>query len=104
MKKMRIKEFVEEGYLQEANRRFFHPLGLALEVTELDNGEFRLSGIWDYREDEEGIMFFVDDLNTATALMKASTVYKEFQKHAPARIKLFGDPVQPMGEGEIVDD
>ncbi len=25
-----IREFVEEGFLQEANRLFFHPLGLAL--------------------------------------------------------------------------
>jgi len=28
-----IKEFQELGFLQEANRQFFHPHGLALEVT-----------------------------------------------------------------------
>ena len=30
---MNIREFRELGYLQEANRLFFHPHGLALEVT-----------------------------------------------------------------------
>ena len=30
-KYMPIKEFRERGYLQELNRRFLHPLGLALE-------------------------------------------------------------------------
>jgi hypothetical protein len=30
---MNIAEFREAGYLQESNRRFFHPLGLALELT-----------------------------------------------------------------------
>jgi hypothetical protein len=28
-----LDEFMEEGFLQEANRKFFHPLGLALQVT-----------------------------------------------------------------------
>lgn len=27
------KEFLDEGWLQESNRKFFHPRGLALEVT-----------------------------------------------------------------------
>ncbi len=31
-----LKEFVETGYLQEANRLFFHPLGLALAVSVVD--------------------------------------------------------------------
>src|SRR5438445_10887455 len=33
IKHMPIREFVDEGYLQEVNRQFLHPLGLALEVT-----------------------------------------------------------------------
>lgn len=35
---MGVKEFREEGYLQEANRQFFHPLGLALEIIVLPDG------------------------------------------------------------------
>ena len=30
--KIDVKEFREKGYLQELNRRFLHPLGLALEI------------------------------------------------------------------------
>lgn len=57
IKYMDIKEFQSEGYLQEVNRRFFHPLGLALEILIEEDGEFRLGGIWDYREDPEGIYY-----------------------------------------------
>lgn len=31
-KRIDIKEFREKGYLQELNRNFLHPLGLALEI------------------------------------------------------------------------
>ena len=37
-KKISIKEFREKGFLQEVNRIFFHPLGLALEVNIDDDG------------------------------------------------------------------
>lgn len=46
IKRIDIKEFREEGFLQEVNRQFFHPLGLALEVL---------------IDDEEG-MFFADNM------------------------------------------
>jgi hypothetical protein len=61
IKRMSIKEFRSLGFLQEANRLFFHPLGLALEVT-IDDGtdEECLGGIWDYREDEVGMVFGPD--------------------------------------------
>lgn len=61
-KKMNLKEFVEDGFLQEANRLFFHPLGLSL-VISIDDIEYkkeenyRLSAIQDCRDDPEGIMF-----------------------------------------------
>jgi len=57
VRRMPIEEFREHGFLQEANRLFFHPLGLALEVVIEDNGEERLGGIWDYRDDPEGMAF-----------------------------------------------
>lgn len=52
-----IKEFREAGYLQEVNRRFLHPLGLALEVTQFADGTETLGGVWDYRDDPEGMNF-----------------------------------------------
>jgi molecular chaperone GrpE len=59
IKKIDIKEFRESGYLQEVNRRFFHPLGLAIEVTKEDD-EF-ISGICDYRDDIEGIYYDINN-------------------------------------------
>lgn len=57
IKKIDIKEFREMGLLVEANRTFFHPLGLALEVTIEDDGTEKLGGIWDYRDDPEGMLY-----------------------------------------------
>ena len=58
IKRMDIKAFRNRGYLQEANRLFFHPLGLALEViVDEEDGSVKLGGIWDSRDDPEGIVF-----------------------------------------------
>lgn len=54
IKTIDIKEFREKGYLQELNRRFLHPLGMALSVLVNNDGE-SLAEIWDYREDDEGV-------------------------------------------------
>jgi hypothetical protein len=61
VRRIDIKEFRRLGILQEANRKFFHPLGLALEVIVNDDGTETLGGIWDYREDPEG-NFFSEDM------------------------------------------
>lgn len=55
MKKMSIKQFREEGFLQEVNRQFLHPLGLALEVEIQEDGQEVIKNVWDCREDPEGI-------------------------------------------------
>jgi len=67
-KRMKVKEFREIGFLQEVNRQFFHPLGLALEIivkckespNVADSGEMLIGGIWDYRDDPEGMTFGKD--------------------------------------------
>ena len=63
IKRMDIKEFRELGYLQELNRTFLHPLGLALEVSQESDGREWISGVWDYREDEEGIYYDITNSN-----------------------------------------
>ena len=58
MKYLGIKEFVEKGFLQEVNRKFFHPLGVALSVIkDTETGEHLLGGLWDYRDEPEGVFF-----------------------------------------------
>lgn len=78
-----VKEFREKGFLQEANRLFFHPLGLALEVIIHDDGTESLGGIWDYRDDEVGLFYDPDDLDP----QKKYNVEQEGYRHAVPRLK-----------------
>jgi hypothetical protein len=54
---MNLNEFIDAGFLQEVNRRFFHPLGLALSVKTHEDGTVTLHNIWDGRDDPEGFTF-----------------------------------------------
>jgi len=56
-KYMDVREFVASGLLFEVNRTVLHPLGLALEVKVEDDGSMEFGGIWDCRDDSEGILF-----------------------------------------------
>jgi hypothetical protein len=90
-----IKEFRERGYLQEANRRFFHPLGLALAI-EVDNetGKESLANVWDCRDDPEGI-YFAGDYGNDPA--KAANIEREWEEKAAVREVKLGWIVQPLG-------
>jgi len=91
IKKIDIKEFRELGFLQEVNRQFFHPLGLALEVIiDSETDEETLGGIWDYRDDPEGIHYHAHDISRK----KINNVEKERAKHVGPRIELLGSTVQ----------
>ena len=81
-KRIGIKEFQERGYLQEANRLFFHPLGLALEVI-IDGEDLstvRLGGIWDSRDDPEGIVFIEFDEDKAVSVQNERQAKCEVRK------------------------
>jgi len=87
IKRMGIKEFHESGLLAELNRSFFHPLGLALEViVDDETGEEKLGGIWDYRDDPDGILFSKEHFPTEK-IKKAREFIK--QKHEQ-RMKTLG--------------
>jgi len=93
IKRMDIAEFRQLGFLQEANRLFFHPLGLALEVVVDDDGTERLGGVWDYRGDPEGMVYGQDVLDGA----KAQNVANEQARHLNAREAMFdGYYIQPI--------
>ncbi len=68
IKRISIVEFRKLGYLQEVNRQFLHPLGLALEVVIEEDGSERLGGIWDSREDPEGFLYDEFDLEKAKSI------------------------------------
>lgn len=126
-KRIDIAEFRELGFLQEANRVFFHPLGLALEVVTEDekctrcggsgndddsdstndalcarckgDGTLhteRLGGVWDYRDDPEGIAYA---LPLKIDPDKITSVEEEFRKHRDTRAELFdGRTIQKPGQ------
>ncbi len=79
--------FRDEGYLQEANRQFFHPLGLALELDQ-KTGTLK---VWDYRDDPEGITFDKIDLQP-----KAEHVSDLEGLRYAARKKALGYWIQPV--------
>jgi hypothetical protein len=136
IKHMDLGEFRDLGFLQEANRQFFHPLGLALEwndginakgiaeaikrivetqpessaaymhkaghltdaramvievITELGLDKPRLSGVWDYRDDPEGMEFGWEHMPHDEVIQKWINVSEEFVRHVPARRARFGE-------------
>lgn len=107
-KRIDISEFREAGFLQEANRLFFHQFGLALETVVEDcpycvkgesdeGGECpdchgsmkyeRLSGVWDYRDDPEGMTY---GEGYGLDPEKAASVEEERQRHVSTRIETLG--------------
>lgn len=87
-----ISEFRRLGYLQEVNRQFLHPLGLALEVVVEEDGTERLGGIWDYRDDPEGIFFGEDIIDRA----RTRYVADEFHRIGVERQTRLGFAIQPV--------
>lgn len=90
--RMDIAEFREVGYLQELNRGFLHPLGLALEVVVEDDGSERLGGVWDYRRHLDGMTYSEIDRE------KAERVADERELRRPLREAVLGYWQQPVEE------
>jgi hypothetical protein len=93
-----LRELRDLGVLQEANRQFFHPLGLAL-VFEFDtvHGD-RIAGIFDSREDPQGCMFEPALLSPK----KAAAVAALRARFVKGRIPTFGSVIQPLPPREPV--
>jgi hypothetical protein len=98
IKRIDIKEFREKEYLQELNRRFLHPLGLALEIIQEDGTEI-LGGIWDYREDKDGIYYDINnsDIERINRFKeKKSFIDSELEKRNEERKNLLGFDIEPI--------
>ena len=106
VKKMNIKEFVEEGYLQESNRRFFHPLGLALEVQADNNGDYSISGVQDFRKFPEGAIFDLvnsDHERKRRFFSNFNKIEKAFSERAKIRKDNYGyelETIPPVSDEE----
>jgi hypothetical protein len=89
-KYMPMIEFIRTGLLQEANRQFFHPLGLELEI--FITGDGITARVQDYRDDPEGICFISVDAE------RAAWVESLAAKQGAARYQKFGYTVQPVAQ------
>lgn len=101
IKHINIREFADQGYLQEVNRCFLHPLGLALEIGDDDlSGESYITGVWDYRDDPEGMHFDFNNPDTKwdleEATQKAETVEAQRKRVLPGRRAKLGFDIEPI--------
>ena len=92
--KLTMKELATSGILQEANRQFFHPLGLALGITWGEDWSGELF-IFDSRDDPEGNIFL--DLSSDEDSEKADNVSMMKKEKASNRLAMFGWIIQPIG-------
>lgn len=101
-----MKEFIDGGYLQEANRLFFHPLGLSMIVRFDDDGDsFVFGGFMDCRDDKEGIIFgpsLTEDQSSAREA-KSSKISSEMSTKASVRVEKFGWDVQPVSDLLVIE-
>ena len=87
-------EFASEGWVQEINRRFLHPVGLALGYTPGEPGFV----VFDGRDDPEGVTFgFRSNEEKEEARRKAENVDRIMNERVQGRMAL-GYFVQPLPE------
>ncbi len=91
-KEINLKEFRDFGYLQEVNRRFFHPLGLALimDCEGEDESQARLA-IQDFRHLNEGHRF----PESLISIQKAERIQDELDMRKNYRTQALGWAEQP---------
>lgn len=88
-----LTELRDAGYLQEANRQFFHPLGLALTI-DINAGTMFVQ---DWRDiDGEGGFFTEAELNNPEAEQKAMAVAHELGQRSAVRIDVCGAVIQSI--------
>lgn len=93
IKYMDIAEFRELGLVQEINRLILHPLGLALEVKVDETGE-HLGGVWDWRDDPEGIIFEGDIMERFAE--RATAIANMLEERGAYRLETLGYVIQPL--------
>lgn len=74
-----LDDFVDSGLLQEVNRQFFHPRGLALEVSPGDSPTRFVARVWDERSDPDGMRYADGVINPSKADNAAAMIRNEPQ-------------------------
>ena len=90
---MSLEEFRRAGFLQEVNRRFFHPLGLALAMERVDGEPTGRFKIWDGRDDIEGFTFAHWDEGDGE---RGRKIGAELQRRIKVRRERLGFGLEPL--------
>jgi len=103
---MPIKDFISYGYLQEVNRTFFHPLGLALSIN-YDDGENDSATltILDCRDEEPPIIYGFKDRTAEEIVIardKAVRVSEDMISRKNLRYKLLGFEIEGVPNYVII--
>ncbi len=91
MKLIDVSEFRAIGALQELNRLYLHPMGLALVVQADEDGRERILGIADGRDDPQGFVF-----GDPVSPLKAWTFDSLLKHGKQQRKKSLGFDVEPL--------
>jgi hypothetical protein len=90
-KTMTWDEFHKQGYLQELNRQFLHPLGLSFAVK-VEDGKIEFHAIYDHRNSKEALIFKPGLLKQD----KANRVEHEQKERGQVRLAGMGFVIQPI--------
>ena len=98
IKRLTPEQFKDLGYLLDLNRRFLHPQGMALEVIiDEETGDTSFGGVWDYRNDPEGIAFHQDDwILGKIDIERAAQIAEEEKVKRRKREEWLGYVIQPL--------
>lgn len=91
---MSAEEFQSSGLLQEVNRQFFHPLGLAMTIYVNEDGTKSYGSVLDCRADPMGIWYSPGSIDAAKAQRWAG----DMNRMAISRLDGLGYIVQPVPE------
>lgn len=94
------EDFSELGFLQEANRQFFHPLGLSLAMLQQSENTDVILTVVDGRDDPNGITFAADV--ELAGKQKLITILAAERREM--RINAVGSWIQPSGGVEYTRD
>lgn len=98
MKIITNKEFQAKGYLQEVNRLFFHPLGLAIAIQDENLEESKLL-VLDYRDDPEGVYYDLANANDERInkfATNAESISLELKNKSASRLAALNFIIEPI--------
>ena len=92
-KKLEINELVNNGYLQELNRRFLNPLGISLELNSSD----KISDCFiDYRDNEYGTFLNLNEDDEKNSKERKEFIDNEFYNRKYSRKNKIGSIIETI--------